>query len=176
MRQCGIIEVDSFGDAFVAANRPDFGEEYLRKEIYKLDSHLRYDPRAPSGSFKTFHSRGEYRQLHSGESSVFQEKFGLHYGFSCLVKISEGVNRIYWFASDSADIYDRSLEAGGLVRKLINCFGDNSQEVVNHFRDFKFGVAEIKSDYFVGTDSRAVCPREELNRFLSVLCGAWARA
>ena len=41
--QCGILECDDSGHAFIAANNPGIGESYLFNNGYKFDSHLSFN-------------------------------------------------------------------------------------------------------------------------------------
>lgn len=167
--QCGFLELDGSGNMYIVGNRPDFGEEYLSHKAYILDSHLTFSSKFENyeGEIRAFHTRDEYELLHFSKDSLFQEKFGLHCGFSYKEKIDNDTHRIYWFASDSSEIYNDLINNLVVFKKFLEYFKKENEPVIKYFQQRKFNISDKKENYFSKDDEKAFfSEREKINYLL----------
>ncbi len=158
--QCGIIEVDRSGHAFVVANRPDYCEQYLDKKGYCLDHRYTYHKHIPEGFFTLSTNEG-INFLHNNEESLFSRKFNLWDGFSYSEKIDNNTHRYYVFASDSPEIYDKLINNFNLVKKFIKHFKQDNKHIINELKDNKFNLADNKENYFLNDKDLAFKPEHK---------------
>ena len=145
--QCGIVETNDEGDALIAINRPDFGELYINKQSYLIDEHLTYSKNAIEG-FKMQCSFDGVIYMQKNEKTPYGQNLDLWHGFTYTEKFDEHTRRQYYFGSDTPIIYDNLVNNLNLVRKLINQFKKDNEQIINYFRERKFNISEIKPDYF----------------------------
>ena len=142
--QCGIIELDKSGNAFIAANRPDFGEAYLEKKGYLLDSHLSFMLNGFDEGMSAWHTREEYELMHLHANEFYGKHFDIHNGFSFQEKEGVDIRRIYWFASDTPEIYNSIVNNLSLFKKFLKFFKEENQHIIKHFKENKFDIAGNK--------------------------------
>ena len=159
--QCGITEFDESGHAWVATNRPDYGEHYISNKGYILDKKWVYSPNFPEG-FLTYCSNDGIQFLQENENSLFGKKFDVWSGFSFFKKVDNNIYRQFFFSADTPEIYDNLLNNVNLVKKFIQHFEKENQHIINYFRDRKFNIAEKKEDYFADQDN-FICSQEREN-------------
>jgi DNA-binding CsgD family transcriptional regulator len=166
--QCGIVETDDEGNALIAINRPDFGELYIDKQSYLLDEHLTYLKTAIEG-FKMQCSFDGVQFLQKNEKMLYGQNFDLWHGFTYTEKIDEYTQRQYYFGSDTPTIYDNLVNNLNLVKKLINQFKQDNEQIINYFRERKFNISEIKPDYFNNKNIPRKTEAENLTEVLHTL-------
>ncbi len=150
--QCGIIEVDHTGHAFIAINRPDFGERFIDKKGFLFDKRYIFSKNLPEGFLNLCSSEG-IQFLHSNEESIFGQTFDLWHGFSFCEKIDEHTYRYYTFSSDTPEIYDKLTNNILLVRKFIKHFKEANKDITEYFKERKFNIANEKEDFFTNNNS-----------------------
>jgi DNA-binding CsgD family transcriptional regulator len=160
--QCGILECDSTGNAFLATNRPDVGETYLANRGYLLDSYFSFDEKLKSIILLSS-TRSEYEPSHpSGLFRMF-EKHGNNYGVSYVEKINEQTQRLYFFSSNSPEIHNYAINNIQSFKKMLSVFKQDANEIIDYFQDRKFNIADHKTNYFRSEDRKYLTERERLN-------------
>lgn len=145
--QCGILETDTDGNALIAINRPDFGESYIGNNSYILDEHLTYSLNLEEGFISQCSQTG-VQFLYEYQEDIYGKKFDLWHGFVYVEEVEDGIQRQYYFGSDTPEIYNRLFNNVGLVKKLISHFKKENEHIVRYFRERKFNISDIKSDFF----------------------------
>lgn len=161
--QCGIMELDKDGNALIATNRADFGEPYIDKEGYLLDEYLVFANNFQEG-IEHYHTKLTYTKLHGHDDALFGEN-DLRHGFVFKEKISDDIQRVYFFGSDDPEINNRVSNNMMLFTKFIEMFKNDSENIVNYYRERKFNLADKKNSYF-RTIKRGADPREMFHYFL----------
>lgn len=146
--QCGIVETNNTGHALIAINRPDFGEEYIDKQNYIIDSHMTYSKNDIEG-FRTQYTNEGIQFMQNNEEALYGKKFDLWYGFTYLEKIDDNTNRQYYFGSDSSTIYNKLLNNTQQIKELIQQFKADNEHIIDYYRDRKFNIAQNKQHYFI---------------------------
>ena len=163
--QCGIMELDSTGHALIVANRPDFGEVFLDKKGYTFDPHFVFSKNFKEG-IKAFTTREEYELLYLNAQSVYGKDFGIHNGFVWQEQISQEIQRLYFFGSDTPEIYNEVVNNIEVFKKFLKYFKDRNKDIINMFREKKVKISDSKEQYFVDEDSQHVSKREQMNLLL----------
>ncbi|NQY42607.1 MAG: helix-turn-helix domain-containing protein [Legionellales bacterium] len=166
--QCGIIEADSQGHAFIAINRPDFGEKFIDKHGFIFDKRYSYAKNLPEGFLNLCSNEG-VQFLQNNEESIFGKTFDLWHGFSFAEKIDEDTYRYYTFSSDTTEIYDKLTNNINLVKKFIHHFKQDNIHVIEYFKERKFDVSAKKDNYFVTEDYQYVSEKDRLVATLHAL-------
>lgn len=168
--QCGILETDNEGNALIAINRPDFGENYVEKESYILDEHLTYRLNLSEG-FVSQSSQTGIQFLHEHQESIYGEIYDVWHGFMYVEQIDEKTQRQYYFGSDSGLIYDRLFNNVNMVKKLLLHFKEENEHIVRYYKERKFNISSIKPDYFryEGNEIREKVRLEGLLRVIGLL-------
>ncbi|NQY43607.1 MAG: hypothetical protein HRT87_09720 [Legionellales bacterium] len=165
INQCGITEFDKNGYALIATNRPDFGESYIDKKGYLLDTNWVYSDNLTTG-FKTQCSNEGLQFLQNNEIKIFGKKFDVWYGFSYLEKTSSSSYRLCFFASDQPTIYDKLSNNSALVKKFITYFVKENQKILSYYGDRRFNLADNKTNYFIEGAIPDLSEREKMVRIL----------
>ncbi len=166
--QCGIVELDNTGHALVVGNRPDFGEAFINRKGYKLDPHLVFSDNFSDG-IKAFTSREEYNLMYLQASSFYGKNFGVHNGFVWQEKIGKEIQRLYFFGSDTPEIYNAVVNNLSLFKRFLKFFKEENKHIVNYFRLNKFDIASNREQYFVKNNHCNISKRQQLNSMLHIL-------
>ncbi|NQY41725.1 MAG: hypothetical protein HRT87_00015 [Legionellales bacterium] len=159
IRQCGIIELNSDGTAYIAANCPDIGEQNILNKWYEYENNWSFH-KNPSDEIKT-----ETTQFGYEKSEVYEPSFRTSW-FTDRKVIGSNTQRISFFASSSPDIYTKLVQNMSLVKKLLKFFEVESQSILEHQQDHKVNLAEKSTNYFKTSDSLGKTEREKTNEFL----------
>lgn len=166
--QCGIMELDSNGHALIVANRPDFGEVFIDKKGYTFDPHFVFSKNFKEG-IRSLNSREEYELLYLNAASVYGKNFGIHEGFMWQDKISEDIQRMYWFVSDTPEIYNEVVNNIDIFKRFLKYFRDKNKDVINVARERKVKISDDREQYFVDNDKQPVSKREKMNLLLHTM-------
>ena len=161
--QCGIMELDKTGHALIATNRADFGEPYIDKEGYLLDEYLVFTNNFQEG-IEHYHTKPTYTKLHGTDDALLGEN-DVRHGFVFKEKISDDIQRVYFFGSDDPEINNRVSNNMMLFTKFVEMFKNDSENIVNYYRMRKFNLADKKDNYFRNIEEQT-CQRTEVNYFL----------
>ena len=157
--QCGIIEVDSNGHAYIATHRPDVGEEFLSTHCYKYQSNWGYIVGLQRNEFIV---DGYYLNNQDG---AFREGFK-HFWFTWREIVNKDVQRIYFFASDNCGIHNAFVNKMALVKTLVKEFKASTGKILNFYREHKIDMASVKEDYFISSCESEALEREKANLLL----------
>ncbi len=146
--QCGIVECDSTGNAFVALNRPDFGECYIEKQGYLFDRVFAYSNSRSPGFYTCLDNTG-VQLLQKNEKFLFDRTFDLWFGLGYLDKIDNDTHRYYFFSANTLNIYAKLLNNKCVLLKLIHYFKQDVQYIIDYYKDRKFNIANKKPNYFL---------------------------
>ena len=161
IRQCGIIELDSVGDALIVANRPDIGEQNATKKWYDHE---------PIWSF--FKNPEE-------NISIFTTHFGWEdsnvyvggYKGSMLYHrdiLSDGTQQICFFTSDHPSVYQKLIQNLSLAKKLIKFFRKENEKILEYQRERKFNLSSRSTNYFVVNETDKT-ERDKMNDLLHAI-------
>ncbi len=166
--QCGIIELDNTGHALIVGNRPDFGEAFINKKGYRIDPHLIFSANFEDG-IRAFTSREEYELLYLQACSFYDKDFGLHNGFVWQEKIGDNIQRLYFFSSDTPEIYNAVANNIAMFKKFLKFFKEENKKIIDYFRLNKFDIAGNRENYFVTNNNKVISKRQQLNTVLHTL-------
>jgi len=166
--QCGIMELDSTGHALIVANRPDFGEVFLDKKGYLFDSSFAFSKNFKEG-IKAFTTLEEYELLYLNAESVYGKNFGIHNGFVWQEKINQDVQRLYFFGSDTPEIYNEVVNNIEVFKRFLKYFRDKNKDVIDIARERKVKISDEKENFFVDDIKQHVSKREQMNLLLHTM-------
>jgi hypothetical protein len=147
--QCSIFEFDDTGHAFLATNRPDYGEHFIEKKIYKTHNKITFG-NAVDKELTPFLSNNCV-QLMLDIASTTEHDFStmMKNGFHYIEKLDNSNSfRLYGFHSDSGKIYNSLINDLDGIKKFIEFFAEESQNVIDYYKDKKFDLASQRDDYF----------------------------
>jgi DNA-binding CsgD family transcriptional regulator len=162
IRQCGIIELDRSGDALIATNRPDIGEQNLENKWYLYE---------PNWSF--IENFADDISLHTSQFSCDLDIYENEYKCSWFCHrelIDNDTQQICFFSADSPIIYNHLTQSLSLVKKLIKFFKDENKHIIDYYRDRKFDLESENSNYKVKRKSQFT-ERDKVN-YLLYMSGA----
>ena len=165
VNQCGIMELDSTGHALIVANRPDFGEVFLDKKGYTFDPHFVFSKNFQDGMM-ALSSREEYELLYLNAASVYGKNFGVHEGFIWQEKVSQDIQRLYFFVSDSPDIYNDVVNNIEIFKRFLKYFREKNKDVIKIARERKVKISDSREQYFIDDTKKHVSKREQINSLL----------
>ncbi len=164
--QCVIFEFDNTGHAFLAGNRPDFGEAFIEKKMYKVHEHIVYGNAVDKKIVPFFSSPCE-TLMFDKDVLLFGKEFNMEHGFLYTEKVTDAdAFRMYAFTSDSKKIYNSLINDLVLVNKFIEYFTKESQGVINYYRERKFDLASQRDDYF---DKSIIPSNSKKDKFVNLL-------
>lgn len=159
IQQCSIVELDNSGHAFIGSNRPDIGEESLNKKFFEYESTWWFF-KHPKNGITTMTT-----QIGHEDSIVYADKCRLS-GFTYRETVDENTQRCYTFWADSPSIYDRLIRDINITKKFIKFFKEESQDVINYYREHKFNLAAKSTNFFKDNFDIDKTEREKTNDLL----------
>ncbi|NQY43719.1 MAG: helix-turn-helix transcriptional regulator, partial [Legionellales bacterium] len=163
--QCGILELDSSGYGLIVGNRPAFAEVFADKKGYKVDPHFVFSADFQDG-IKAFTSREEYELLYLQARAFYGQDFGIHHGFVWQERIDQNIQRIYFFGSNTPEIYNSVVNNISMFKKFLKFFKTENNRIIADFRNKKFNVADNRENYFVENNNEPFSKRKQLNKLL----------
>jgi hypothetical protein len=165
--QCGFFEFDSKGYAFLAANRPDFGEKFIEKKIYKNHPHIIYG-NAVDDKIVPYFASDHQQMMYDKDLLIFGKSFNLKHGFLYTKKLNDidSTYRMYIFTSDNNQIYNALINDLDLVKKFIDYFTAESHDVIKYYRENKFNLASQRDDYFDNPEHISSSKKSKLIKLL----------
>ena len=139
--QCGFLELDNTGHAFIGANKIEIGEDAIQNHVWKFHDVWRF--------YEDFEETEFEIDAHNFYKGVdgFKSNLSL-YWFTYRVKIDDSRQRIFFFVADNQKIHNAVLNNKGVVRKLLQFFNTDSINILNKCQDHKFKMSDQKQDYF----------------------------
>ena len=161
IRQCGIIELDGLGNALIAANRPDIGEENATKKWYN------YEPiwaflKNPTNDISIFTTHFGWETSHVYEGAY---KGSMLY---CRKVLDNGTQQVCFFTSDYPSIYGKIVQNLSLTKKLMKFFREESEMILAKEREHKFKLSAKSTNYFVVNEVDKT-EREKMNDLLHAI-------
>jgi DNA-binding CsgD family transcriptional regulator len=162
IRQCGIIELDRSGNALIAANRPDIGEQNIENRWFDHEDNWAFIENNKNEI--TTHTT----QFGHESSPIYTENFKCSW-FCHRELINQDTQQVCFFASDSPAIYETIIQNIALVKKLVKFFKSENQSILNYYRDRKFNLACESTNYFVKNNQNIFTERDKLNYLLQTV-------
>ena len=162
IRQCGIIELNSDGTAYIAANCPDIGEQNLTKKWYEYEANWSFYKR-PNNEIITDTTQFGYEK-----SKVYEPEFRMSW-FTDREIVNTDTQRISFFSADTPEIYTRLIQNIALVKKLLKFFKEENKPIIEYQQDHRFNLAEISTNFFRDNSNVDKTEREKANEFLQSL-------
>ena len=158
VRQCGVIELNEDGTAYIVASRPDIGEQNILNKWYEHQEIWSFY-KNPVDDVSTFTT-----QFGNENSTIYKPEFKSS-GVLCR-EINSKRQRVFFFTSDSPDIYTKLIQNVSLVKKLFKSFKDSTQSIVDYQQEHKINLAEHSTNYFRTNDEVDKTERDKVNEFL----------
>ena len=156
--QCGFIEIHRDGSTFIAANRPEIGEDCLANKVWEHQGDL--------WGFKDGHVGEVYDANFSGhfrDIGAYLSKFD-QFWVMCRVAENENVQRQLFFSSKDPKIYSALINNILFVKKLLHVFNRDCDQISNKCQEHMFDMSSVKKDFLVKSELARVPSVEKLNK------------
>ena len=151
VQQCGIIELNRNGRAFIVANRPDVGEKCLLEKYYLVEPNWFFIDGGVN-EFKTHTTKNRY----GINFSWFYER----------EIINADTQRITFFATGLPDVSNTVLFYKSYIDRMLTIFKKESSSILDSQREFAVNMQEQNINFIVENKEKFEFSREKLNKIL----------
>ena len=154
VQQCGIIELNRNGRAFIVANRPDVGEKCLLEKYYLVEPNWFFIDNGVN-EFKTHTTKNRY----GINFSWFYER----------EIINADTQRITFFATGLPDVSNTVLFYKSYIDRMLTIFKKEASSILDSQREFAVNMQEQNINFIVENKEKFEFSREKLNMFFQTL-------